>query len=51
MLMIENSLKQEVNIAHMLDRAVNLFKETGLDELAERWEKILKNYERAKNLR
>ena len=45
------SLRFEPNIAKMLDRAVNLFKETGLVELAEKWDKILKNYNKAKSLR
>ena len=45
------SLRFEPNIAKMLDRAVNLFKETGLIELAEKWNKILKNYIKAKSLR
>jgi hypothetical protein len=52
--MIETNLKSlrfEPNIAKMLDRAVNLFKETGLTELAEKWDKILKNYIKAKSLR
>ena len=52
--MIETNLKSlrlETNIAKMLDRAVNLFKESGLTELAEKWDKILKNYARAKGLR
>ena len=52
--MIETNLKSlrlETNIAKMLDRAVNLFKESGLTELAEKWEKILKNYANAKGLR
>lgn len=37
-------LKCEENIANILDRAVKLFKRTNLNELAEKWDKILKTY-------
>ena len=40
----EDILKYEENIANILDRAVKLFKKTDLNELAEKWDKILKNY-------
>ena len=47
--MIEhNSLRYESNIAKILDRATELFRQTGLPELAEKWQKIHKNYIRAK---
>ncbi|MFX1317126.1 MAG: hypothetical protein ACFE9T_14795 [Promethearchaeota archaeon] len=40
----EDILKYEENIAKILDRAVKLFRKTDLNELAEKWDKILKNY-------
>ncbi len=43
----ENSL----SIAKILDKSVNLFKSTGLEELAHKWDKILKNYREAKKVR
>ncbi len=49
--MIENNLRNEPNLAKLIDRAMSLFKETGLTELAEKWEKILKNYNRQKIVR
>jgi hypothetical protein len=51
--MIENSsykdhglkeAKYEENIANILDRAVKLFKRTNLNELSEKWERILNTY-------
>lgn len=39
-----NIVKYEENIAKILDRAVNLFKRTNLDELANKWDRILKTY-------
>ena len=48
--MIENAstdpdiLKYEENIANILDRAVKLFRRTNLNELAEKWDRILKTY-------
>ena len=50
--MIENnskSLRFETNVAKILDQAINLFRETGLTELAEKWDHILKNYYRKKS--
>ena len=45
--MVENDLKKyENNIAKILERAVNLFYDTDLPELAEKWDRILKNYYR-----
>ena len=52
--MIDNntgSLRLEPNVAKLIFRAVALFKETGLNDLAEKWDKILKNYTKAKSLR
>ncbi|MFX0041495.1 MAG: hypothetical protein ACFE8L_01165 [Candidatus Hodarchaeota archaeon] len=40
----EDIVKYEENIAKILDRAVKLFRKTDLNELAEKWDKILKNY-------
>ena len=37
-------------VEEILFRAVNLFKKTGLTELAEKWDKILKTYVGKKNL-
>ena len=54
--MIESSqsdpdiIKYEENISKILDRAVNLFKRTGLVELSEKWDRILKTYESKKRV-
>lgn len=40
----QNILEYEENIAKILDRAVKLFRKTKLNELAEKWDKILTNY-------
>jgi hypothetical protein len=40
----EDISKYEENITNILDRAVKLFRKTDLNELAEKWDKILKNY-------
>ena len=37
-------LLAEENIANILDRAVKLFRKTKLNELADKWDRILKNY-------
>ncbi|MFX1572397.1 MAG: hypothetical protein ACFFB0_06580 [Promethearchaeota archaeon] len=37
-------LKCEESIAKILDRAVKLFRRTNLNELAEKWDRILKTY-------
>ena len=37
-------------IEEIIFRAVNLFKKTGLTELAEKWDKILKTYVGKKSL-
>ncbi len=46
--MEKNSLRYENNVSIMLDKAVILFKKTGLNELADKWDKILKNYRHSK---
>ena len=38
----------EENIAKILDRAVKLFRRTNLNELADKWDRILKNYDTKK---
>ena len=50
--MMENksqSIRFESNIAKMLEQAINLFRDTNLTELAEKWDRILKNYYRKKS--
>lgn len=49
--MIENNLRNEPNLVKLIDRAMSLFREMDLTELAEKWEKILKNYNRQKMVR
>ena len=49
--MIENNLRNEPSLAKLIDRAMSLFREIDLTELAEKWEKILKNYDRQKVVR
>ncbi|MFX1445217.1 MAG: hypothetical protein ACFFHV_17525 [Promethearchaeota archaeon] len=45
--MVDNEIKKyENNIAKILERAVSLFYDTDLPELANKWEKILRNYYR-----
>jgi hypothetical protein len=51
MLQHKNNLKYENNIEKVLARSVKLFKKCNLNELATKWEKILRNYRRAKKLR
>jgi hypothetical protein len=41
---LKNDLIEEKQIEKMLFRAVDLFKKTGLTELAEKWDRILNNY-------
>ena len=48
---MNDNLRTEENIANILDRAVKLFRQTGLDELAIKSEKILRNYINAMSLR
>lgn len=45
------SVRHEENIAKILDNAVELFNRTGLRELAQKWDRILQNYARAKSRR
>ncbi len=45
-----NDLLKEVKILQIFERAVTLFKKTGLNELAEKWNKILKTYLNRENL-
>jgi hypothetical protein len=40
----------ENNIEQILERAVELFKKTGLTDLADKWERILKTYTNKKYL-
>ncbi len=47
---LENDLFEEKQIEKVLFRAVDLFKKTGLTELAEKWDRILKNYVAKKGL-
>ncbi len=47
---LENDLFEEKQIEEVLFRAVDLFKKTGLTELAEKWDRILKNYVAKKEL-
>ena len=37
-------LRYEENIAKILDRAVKLFRRTNLEDLADKWDRILKTY-------
>ena len=48
---INQTLRYENNIAKILERAVRLFKDTDLPDLAEKWEKILNNYYTKKSFR
>ena len=45
-----NDLSKEAKIIQIFDRAVTLFKKTGLNDLAEKWNKILKTYMNRENL-
>jgi len=42
--------KNEENIAKILDRAVKLFRRTNLDELSNKWERILESYKTKKQM-
>ena len=46
-----SSFRLEPNVAKLIFRAVALFRETGLNDLADKWDKILKTYQQAKSLR
>ena len=41
-------LRYEENIAKILDRAVKLFRRTNLNDLADKWDRILKTYDSKK---
>ena len=41
---LENDLFEDKQIEKILYRAVDLFKKTGLTDLAEKWNRILKTY-------
>ncbi len=45
----DDIIKYENNIVKILERAVNLFRDTDLTELAEKWDRILKNYYRKRS--
>ncbi len=47
---LRKDLIGENQIEEILFRAVNLFKKTGLTDLAEKWDNILKMYVGKKNL-
>lgn len=47
----DDIIKYENNIVKILERAVNLFRDTDLTELAEKWDRILKNYYRKRSFR
>ena len=47
---LKDDLFEEKQIEKILFRAVDLFKKTGLTELAEKWDRILKNYVAKKEL-
>ncbi|KKN12167.1 hypothetical protein LCGC14_1019250 [marine sediment metagenome] len=43
-------IENEENIAKILDRAVKLFRRTNLDELSNKWERILETYRAKKQM-
>lgn len=47
---LKNDLIEEKQIEKILFRAVDLFKKTGLTDLAEKWDRILKTYLAKKEL-
>ena len=47
---LRNTASEESQIEEILDRAVNLFEKTGLKDLAEKWDTILKMYVGKKEL-
>ncbi|MGB5912814.1 MAG: hypothetical protein WBH31_16600 [Promethearchaeia archaeon] len=46
-----NDLSKEAKVIQIFNRAVTLFKKTGLIDLAEKWNKILKTYMNRENLK
>ncbi len=49
--MHEGLIGQDEKIADVLNRVVSLCKKTGMSDLANKCDKILKNYEKARALR
>ena len=47
---LKNDLVEDKQIEKILFRAVDLFKKTGLTDLAEKWDRILKTYVSKKDL-
>jgi len=47
---LKNDLIEDKQIEKILFRAVDLFKKTGLTDLAEKWDRILKTYVAKKEL-
>jgi hypothetical protein len=47
--MVQENTFYEDRIANILDRSISLFREVGNSSLADKWERILKNYRRSKN--
>jgi hypothetical protein len=47
---LRKDIIEDKRIEEILFRAVNLFKKTGLTELAEKWDRILKMYIEKKEL-
>ncbi|GAI71538.1 unnamed protein product [marine sediment metagenome] len=47
---LKNDLIEDKQIEKILFRAVDLFKKTGLTDLAEKWDRILKTYVAKKDL-
>ena len=47
---LKNDLIEEKHIENILFRAVDLFRKTGLTDLAEKWDRILKTYVAKKGL-
>ncbi|MEJ2248342.1 MAG: hypothetical protein P8Y97_01630 [Candidatus Lokiarchaeota archaeon] len=43
----ENSIYED-SIAKILDRSIILFRQVGYQNLADKWDKILKNYRKSK---
>ncbi len=46
----QNELYLNTSIKKILSDSLTLFRKTGLDELAQKWEKILKNYIKKKSV-
>ena len=48
---MNDNLRQEENISKILERSIHLFRRSGLNDLASKSEKILRNYNNAVRLR